>query len=192
MKTKLPKPDQGIIIQSLILAFIYFALFNTAILIYEFNNIKGDFISQFDFNQSLYVFLMIFLTFIGFSINNVLFKIYTIFLYFTGALVSYYIYFMDILPDYKAIETFFNLDSYEMVSIKLILWILFALALCAYLLSKLTPKEPIALSSKLLCYLFLFLAIANIITPFHSSFKHYLPINYLHNAYEYFLSRYIS
>ena len=135
---------------------------------------------------------MIFAGFIGFSVNNILFKIYSFFLYITGSFVSYYIYDNKLLPSKNAVKAFFNVDSinaYELVSLYMICWVVVSCLLCIYLLQKYETKNTPSNAFSGICYILLFVSIANIITPFYRVFNSYLPINYLHNSYDYFLKK---
>ena len=195
MKLSLPQLDTSILKQSFVLTLVYFLLFDTAILIYKYDHYKaGKELAYIElFKESCYILLMIFVSFVGFSINNILFKIYSFFLYATSALVSYYIYALKVLPNKHIVKSFFDVESieaYELVSIKLIAWILISCAICIYLLRRYNATDPSRSLSKLLCFILLFASIANIITPFYRVFPSYMPINYLHNSYEYFLHKF--
>jgi len=114
-------------------------------------------------------------------------------LYITGALVSYYVYVLKVLPNKHIVKAFFDVESveaYELVSIKLIIWILISCAICVYLLRKYNAADPSNSLSRFVCFVLLFASIANVITPFYRVFTGYLPINYLHNSYEYFLHKF--
>ena len=195
MKSPLAQLDTSVIKQAFILSIVYFLLFDTSILLYKYDHYKaGEEIAYAElFKESCYVFLMIFASFVGFSINSILLKIYAFFLYASSALVSYYIYSLKILPNKQVVKAFFDVESveaYEIVSIKLIAWILAACAICIYLLRKYNAKDPSSGLSKFICFVLLFASIANVITPFYRLFSTYLPVNYMHNSYEYFLHKF--
>ena len=194
MKPSLPQLDTSILKQAFILTLVYFLLFDTSILLYKYDHYKaGHSLAYIElFKESCYIFLMIFAGFIGFSINNILLKIYAFFLYASGAMVSYYIYALKILPNKQIVKAFFDAESieaYEHISIKLIAWILITCSICIYILRKYNTKDPASSFSKFLCFILLFGSIANIATPFYRVFVSHLPINYLHNSYEYFLHK---
>ncbi len=197
MKLLRMQSDLSIIKRALVLSLGYFILFNTSVLLYKYSYYKaGESLALAELcKESLYVCLMLFLSFLGFSINNILFKIYSLFLYLTGAFVSYYIYAMNILPTKHMVKAFFDVESveaYELVSIKMIAWVVICLAVCIYLLRRFDAKETSNSLSKALLYLFFIASIANVITPFYRVFNSYLPIEYLHNSYHYFLERFSS
>ena len=195
MKPSLPQLDTSVLKQAFILTLVYFLLFDTSILLYKYDHYKaGKELAYAElFKESCYVFLMIFAGFAGFSINNILLKIYAFFLYASGALVSYYIYALKIIPNKQIVKAFFDVESveaYEHVSIKLIAWIMITCSICIYILRKYNSKDPAGRFSKFLCFVLLFCSIANIATPFYRVFTSHLPINYLHNSYEYFLNKF--
>ncbi len=195
MKPSLPQLDTSVLKQAFMLTLGYFLLFDASILLYKYDHYKaGHSLAYAElFKESCYVFLMIFAGFVGFSINNILLKIYAFFLYASGAMVSYYIYAQKILPNKHIVKAFFDVESvaaYEHVSIKLIAWILIGCAVCVYILRKYNANDPNSNFSKFLCFVLLFASIANIATPFYRVFTSHLPINYLHNSYEYFLHKF--
>lgn len=195
MKPSMPQLDMSVIKQAFMLTIVYFLLFDSAMILYKYNHYKaGSSLAYVElFKESIYVLLMIFVGFVGFSINNVLLKIYAFFLYASGAMVSYYIYALKIIPNQQIVKAFFDVESveaYEHISIKLVLWIIIGCAACIYILRKYNTKDPVGSFSKFLCFIMLFWSIANIITPFYRVFTSHLPINYLHNSYEYFLHKF--
>lgn len=195
MKSHNLQSDISIIKRALIFALCYFVLFDTSIILYKYSYYKGGAEAAFMElgKESLYILLILTISFLGFSINNVLFKIYSMFLFVSGALVSYFVYTMKILPTKAIVKAFFDVESieaYEIVSIKLILWIIVSIGACLYLFKKFDAKENSNNTSMIIMFLFLVLSIANIITPFYRVFTTYLPINYMHNSYHYFLNRF--
>ena len=195
MKPSLPQLDTYVLKQAFILTLVYFLLFDTSILLYKYDHYKaGKELAYAElFKESCYVFIMIFASFVGFSINNILLKIYAFFLYATGAMVSYYVYALKIIPNKQIVKSFFDVESvetYEHVSIKLIAWILLGCSVCIYILRKYNAKDPTGGFSKFLCFVLLFVSVANIATPFYRVFTSHLPVNYLHNSYEYFLDKF--
>jgi glucan phosphoethanolaminetransferase (alkaline phosphatase superfamily) len=195
MKSMNLQSDISIAKRALVLTAVYFLLFNGSMLLYKFSYYKaGNSLAFVELSkESLYVLVMLFLSFLGFSINNILLKIYSIFLYSTGAFVSYYIYAMKILPTKQMVKAVFDVESleaYEVVSLKMILWVIISLVICIYLLRKLDTKEISSKVTKFLLFILFIGSIANIITPFYRVFTSHLPINYLHNTYHYFLDRF--
>lgn len=195
MKSHNLQSDMLIIKRALIFALSYFILFNTSIILYKYSYYKGGAEAAFIElgKESIYILFMLTISFLGFSLNNILFKIYSLFLFGSGALVSYFIYTMKILPTKAIVKAFFDVESveaYELVSIKLILWIIVSIWACIYLLRKFDGKENSNNASMIIMFLLLILSIANIITPFYRVFNTYLPINYMHNSYHYFLKRF--
>jgi glucan phosphoethanolaminetransferase (alkaline phosphatase superfamily) len=195
MKSINLQSDISIAKRALVLAIVYFLLFNSAMLLYKFSYYKaGNSLAFAELSkESLYILVMLFLSFLGFSINNILLKIYSIFLYSTGAFVSYYIYAMKILPTKQMVKAVFDVESleaYELVSIRMILWVIISIVICIYLLRKFDTKDVANKFIKFLLFILFISSIANIITPFYRLFTSHLPINYLHNTYHYFLGRF--
>ena len=195
MKSHNIQSDISTIKTAVIFALGYFLLFDTSIIMYKYTYYKGG--AELAFvellKESIYIIVMLIATFIGFSVNNILFKIYSLFLYTTGALVSYFIYTMNVLPTKQIVKTFFDVESveaYELVSIKLVIWIILSIWVCIYLLRKFDAKPNPNKLSVVVMFLLFILSIANIITPFYRVFTTHLPVNYLHNSYYYFLERY--
>jgi len=183
--------------QAFILSLVYFLLFNTSIILYKYSFYKSaDYLAFAElYKEAIYVYLMIFIGFLGFSINDILLKAYSLFLYFTGAFVSYYIYTMKILPNKHMVKAFFDVESveaYELVSLKLIAFIVISLSICGFLLKRYSTQSPQGTCGKTILFFLMILSIANIITPFYRVFSSYLPINYLNNTYYYFYDKTIS
>lgn len=195
MKSHNIQSDISTIKSAMILALGYFVLFDTSILLYKYTYYKGgaELALVELFKESLYVFVMLSFSFIGFSINNILFKVYALFLYTTGALTSYFVYTMKILPTKQIVKAFFDVESveaYELVSIKMVIWIILSIWACLYLLRKYDPKQNSNKFSIVIMFMLFILSIANVITPFYRIFTSYMPVNYLHNSYHYFLDRF--
>lgn len=195
MKSHNIQSDISTIKSAMVLALGYFVLFDTSILLYKYSYYKGG--AELAFlellKESLYVYVMLTFSFIGFSINNVLFKVYALFLYSTGALASYFVYTIKVLPSKQIVKAFFDVESveaYELVSIKLVIWVILSIWACIYLLKKFNPKQNSNKFSIVVMFMLFILSIANIITPFYRVFTTYLPINYLNNSYHYFLERF--
>lgn len=192
MKSHNIQSDMSTIKSAFIMSLGFFVLFNTSILLYKYSYYKSGAEKAFIelFKESLYILVMLTISFIGFSINNMLFRIYSIFLYASGALTSYFVYTMKILPTKQIVKAFFDVESveaYELVSIKMVAWLILSIIACIYLLKKFEAKQNSNKASIAIMFIFFILSIANIITPFYRVFTTYLPINYLHNSYHYFL-----
>lgn len=195
---KLPRiqSDMSIIKRAFVLAVVYFLLFDTSILTYKYAYYKAGEMTAFVelFKESLYIIIMLFFSFLGFSINTPTFITYSVFLYATGAFVSYYTYAMKILPTKQMVKATLDvefMEAYELVSTKMLAWVLFSLLICYFLLKRFTAKDLKNKVAGTLLFMFFILSIANIITPFYRVFNSYYPIQYLHNSYHYFLEKYL-
>lgn len=180
--------DTKLIKLSAILAFIYCLLFNSAILIYKFDYYKATiFRGTLELSKDFCcIYIFSFITFFGLSIYRLVLKFGAVFLFFTSAIVSYYVYFFKINPTKQVIGSFFSTDLnevYELVSIKLIIWIIFSLFTCFYTLKTFAAENTKSFVTKLLSAACLLIFIYNIITPSFKLLKNYFPIQYLHNTY---------
>lgn len=175
---------------SLIFAIIYFLLFNSAVLTYKLGYYKADFSKAILelAKDSIYIYFSLFIIFWGLTIHRLVFIVGTIFLFITGAIASYYLYFFRISPTTEMMGSFFSTDPnelYEIVSFKLIIWLIFCLATAIYSIKYFFVPSIKLFGAKLLPAICLLLAINNIITPRFKLLKHYFPIQYLHNSYIY-------
>lgn len=192
MKSHNLQSDISFIKRAFILAIAFSLLFNTSVIMYKHSQ-GSDFGDL--FWENIYVIIMLGLSFLGFSINNMLLKIYAYIIYVTGAMTSYYIYFEDILPTKKRIGNFFavdSLDDYDNLSLKLVLWVIFSIWVCFYLLKRFDAKDNSNKLSMGVMFTLLILSIANVITPFCKDCLIYLPLEYLHNGYHYLLNEFVG
>ena len=188
LKTIQKHLDIKLIKLSVILAFVYCLLFNTAILIYKFDYYKASIFRGIlellkDF---CYIYIVSFIAFFSLSVHKLLLKYGSGFLFFTSAIASYYIYFYKIIPTKYVIGSFFSTDLnevYELTSIKLIIWIVFCLFVCFYTFKSFAVSETKSFVTKLLSAACLLIFLYNIITPSFKVLKSYFPIQYLHNTY---------
>lgn len=174
----------------LIFAIIYFLLFNSAILEYKFSYYKADFVKAILelAKDSIYIYLSLFIIFWGLTIHRLVFVTGTIFLFITGAIASYYLHFFRISPTTEMMGSFFSTDPnelYEIVSVKLIIWLIFCLAIAIYSLKYFSIPSKKLFVSNLLSATCLLITVNNIITPQFKLLKNYFPIQYLHNSYIY-------
>lgn len=195
MKSHNIQSDMSTIKRAFIFSLSFFLLFNTSIIIYRYGYFKGgNGLAIVELlKESIYIIIMLTCSFLGFSINNILFKTYALFMFVTGALASYFTYSMNILPTKQIVKSFFDVESveaYELVSLKLVIWVIISIYACLYLLRKYDAKPSSSKLSTVTMFMLFILSIANIITPFYKIFTNYMPINYLHNSYHYFLDRF--
>ncbi|MFY9589208.1 phosphoethanolamine transferase [Rickettsia endosymbiont of Halotydeus destructor] len=180
--------DINLIKLSLILAFIYCLLFNSAVLIYKFDYYKASFFKAIleltkDF---CYIYIFSFIIFFGFTVHRLILTIGTVFLFITSAIASYYLYFFKIKPTKEMIGSFFSTDLneiYELVSIRLIIWLIFSLFACLYTLKNFSSTNTKSFVTKLLSAICLLIFVNSIISPPFKILNNYFPIQYLHNTY---------
>ncbi|AAU03800.1 phosphoethanolamine transferase [Rickettsia typhi] len=188
LKNILKHFDTKLIKLSSILAFLYCLLFNTAILIYKFDYYKATiFKGILELSKDFcYIYIFAFIAFFGLNVHRFVLKFGAGFLFITSAIASYYIYFFKINPTKQVIGSFFSTDLnevYELISIKLIIWIIFCLFTCFYTLRSFIAKNSKSFFTTLLSAACLLIFIYNIITPSFKILKNYFPIQYLHNSY---------
>lgn len=183
--------DISLIKISLIFALIYCMLFNSAVFIYKFDYYKVTaFKAILELGKDfVYIYLTLFIFFFGLTINRVVFILGSLFLFLTGALASYYLYFFRIAPTTEIIHAFFGTElneAYELASIKLIVWLLFSIFVCIYTIRHFKLNNTSLFVTKLLSALCLLLLLNSIIAPPYRILTSYFPIQYLHNSYLYF------
>ena len=140
--------------------------------------------------DGFYIFLASFIIFFGLSCNRLLLFLGSIFLFASGAFASYALYFFKARPTEQMLRTMFENDiaeSYEMLSIKLIIWILLSIAICLGILLYYTKEK---LQPRVLTTLCLMLFVYNIYHPHYKILNAYFPIQYLHNGYLYISSKF--
>ena len=175
---------------SLIFAAIYFLLFNSAVLTHKFSYYKADFLKAILtlVLDSIYIYFSLFIIFWGLTIHRLIFIISTIFLFITGAIASYYLYCFRISPTIEMMGSFFSThpnESYEIVSIKLVIWLTCCLAVAIYGLKRFYTPSTKPFLAKILSAICLVATINNVMTPSVKLLKSSFPIQYLHNSYIY-------
>jgi len=182
--------DTSLIKLSLVFAFIYCLLFNSAVFIYKFDYYKISVLKAIielskDF---LYIYLSLFIIFFGLTIHRLVFIVGTIFLFLSGALASYYLYFFKIAPTKEMMEAFFcteSIEAYEIISTRLIVWLFFSLFVAIYTIKHFSVNNTKLFVTKLLAAICILITINSIIAPQYKVLKTYFPIQYLHNSYLY-------
>ena len=122
--------DINLIKASLIFALFYCVLFNFAVFIYKFQYVQSDIlIAIMELTKDfVYNIVVLFIIFFGLTVYRLLFIIASVFLFVTGALASYYLFFFSISPTLSIMPSIFGTDStevYELVSARLIVWLVF-------------------------------------------------------------------
>lgn len=172
-------------------AIIFCLLFNSAVFYHKFSYCQANILTAIleivkDF---LYNIITLTIIFCGLSINKHVFKIGTMFLFITGALASYYLFYFSISPTANMMPSIFGThlrEVYELVSMKLIIWMVFSISVCIYSFGYFSIIESKKISSFIISACCLLVFAMNIVTPKYSFFKSYFPIQYLHGSYVYF------
>ncbi len=172
------------------IAFLYCILFNTPIILFKFDYYKADVVrGLLDLSKNFfYIFCANFIFFFGLAINRYLMIFGSLFLFVTGAISSYAVFFFKIFPNSHIIRAFFEnefSETIEVVSVKLILWIIFAVVLCI----KFIPKSTFNKLPTIIAFVIFIIAI---ISPPYRVLSEYFPIKYLHNSYLYLFNKSIT
>ena len=186
--------DINLIKASLIFALLYCVLFNFAVFIYKFQYVQSDILIVImeltkDF---VYNIVVLFIIFFGLTVYRLLFIIASVFLFVTGALASYYLFFFSISPTLSIMPSIFGTDStevYELVSARLIVWLVFSVAICIYSVNYFKIQTTKLFFTRILSAVCLLIVLNNIIAPKFSFVRSYFPIQYLHNSYLYFFGQ---
>ncbi len=181
--------DLKLIKSIFIFALSYCLLFNSAIFLYKFHYFQADTITAIlelakDF---IYNLITLFIIFYGLAFMRLFFAIGSIFLFVSGAVASYYLYFFSIAPSKTIMLSVFathQTEVQELVSLRLIIWIVFAIIFCIYLLKKYNMCQNENPFSKLISAICIYFLALNILHPQHSFLRTYFPLQYLHNSYE--------
>ena len=186
--------DINLIKASLVFAVLYCVLFNSAVFIYKFQYVQSDLLQALieltkDF---IYNLVVLYIIFFGLTVYRLLFIIAALFLFITGALASYYLFFFSISPTLSIMPSIFGTEStevYELVSARVIVWLIFSASICVYSINYFKIQTTKLFFTKILAAVCLLIAINNIITPKFSFVRSYFPIQYLHNSYLYFFGQ---
>lgn len=183
--------DISLIKTSFIFALMYCLLFNSAVTLYKFDYYKVSIIKAiFELlKEFIYIYLAVVVTFLGLGIHRIVFLVGSVVLFLTGAIASYYLFFFKIAPTAMMMPSFYGTDfneAYELLSVRLIIWIIFSLSLCLYSFKYFKVETPKLFIMKIISAICLLLMINNIISPQFRVLKTYFPIQYLHNSYNYF------
>ncbi|MGC0371555.1 MAG: hypothetical protein DGJ47_000244 [Rickettsiaceae bacterium] len=171
----------------LLFAFFHALLFNSTTYYYHDNathiNIT-NLLQYISYNTALLLVI-----FYGLSVHRIIFISGAIALFIFSSLASYYLFFFSVVPNISVIASIFNTDmmeSSELVSAKLLLWVAFCVIICLILIyrnfSNLQHKNVLSRTLSLIC---LILFTINIINPYKERIKNQLPFTYLHNTYLY-------
>lgn len=160
---------------------VYFLLFNAYIFAVEFDKIKTVLFAATleTIKNSIYIFIGLFITFLGLTSSRLLFYISSFALFLIGSFCSYYIviYGLKITPE--IITVFFKnepSDAFEMMGYKPVLWVLFSTLIWFILVSMYKNTLDTKKGIKIIpLFSFLILAIIFLSKPPYKIFKNYLP-----------------
>lgn len=183
--------DINLIKISFLFAIIHCLLFNSAIYNNKFHHISSSIVTAIielvkDFTFDL---ATLFVIFFSLTVFRSLFIGSSVFLFITGALASYYLYFFSISPTLSMMPSIYgtNLTEInELVSARLIVWLVFSASICLYSINHFKVQVSKLYFNKLLSSICLVIVISNIISPKFGYMKTSFPIQYLHNSYKYF------
>ena len=183
--------DVSLVSTALTFALIYCLMFNTSVVLYKYEYYQVSFVSAvFELlKQFIYTYIATFIFFFGLAIHRLIFIIGSIFLFFTGAIASYYLFYLGVAPTEKMMPAIYGTEISEiseLISTRVIIWIIFSLSICIFGIKHFNPQTTKSFFSKMLTALCLFVAINNIISPQFKILKSYFPLQYLHNSYVYF------
>lgn len=172
-----------------IFAFIYGVVFNAPIILMRFSYFKADiFPGILELSKEfLYIYIANFILFYGLSVTRFTFFAGAIFLFVTGAMASYSVFFFKVFPTEHVIRAMFEnevSETVELLSLKLIFWLLFAVAISIFIFLRF--KSSSSKEIKIFPLIMLAIFSYNIIRPKYKVLTLYFPIQYLHNAYSYF------
>lgn len=173
---------------SLALAILYCLLFNSSVLLFKFDYYKANMLRGVLelFKDSFYIYITSFIIFFGLSTSRILLALGSLFLFITGAIGSYSLYFFKVAPTKQMLRAMFESEAQEMhevISLKLILWIIISAAMCVAALWRWRSRRD---GMNLASFTCLMVFCVNIVSPHYKILTQYFPMQYLHNSYLYF------
>jgi glucan phosphoethanolaminetransferase (alkaline phosphatase superfamily) len=186
--------DKDVVRLSVIFALLYCVLFNSAIIVYKFEYYQANILTGVlelvkDF---IYNFITLFLFFFGLSFNRYIFVLGSLFLFMTGAITSYYLFYFGVSPSLAIMPAIFGThqtEAMELISLRIVLWCVFNFIVCVYGIYRYLPNKSLPIITRILTLVCLVLTINNIISPKYSFLKSNFPVQYLHNAYLYIFAQ---
>ena len=137
--------DVALVRTALIFALIYCLMFNTSVVLHKYEYYQVSFVSAiFELlKQFIYTYITVFIFFFGFAIHRLIFIIGSIFLFFTGAIASYYLFYLGIAPTEKMMPAIYGTEVSEvseLISMRIIIWIIFSLSICIFGIKHFNPQ----------------------------------------------------
>jgi glucan phosphoethanolaminetransferase (alkaline phosphatase superfamily) len=173
---------------SAIFALAYCIMFNSAILFHKFEYYQSVILIAIPelLKEFLYNFIILFIFFLGLSIHRYIFIIGSLFLFVTGAIASYYLYFLGVSPSLSVMQAILNtnyVEATELISLKLIAWCSLSVCICIYCIRRYVPSNSLKIPTRIITFICMVVVISNIISPKYSFLKFSFPFQYLHNSY---------
>jgi len=183
--------DIELIKTALVFAVIYCILFNTSVILHKYQYFQVSFFAAILelTKQFLYIYIATFVFFFGLLVHRLVFIIGSLFLFITGAIASYYLFHFGISPSLNMMPALYGTQASEvseLISTKIIIWIIFSLSICIFSIKHLKPQTSKSFFARILTAVCLFLSLNSIISPHFRILKEYFPVQYLHNSYVYF------
>lgn len=180
--------DFKLINASIVFAALYCFLYNSAVFAYKFSYVEtGIFQLILElFKDLVYNFVLLFIIFFGLSVHRIIFIVGSLFLFITGAIASYYLYFFSVAPTLAIMPSVFGTETQELtelISVRIIVWVIFSILICLYSVKHFKIETTKSFVTRILSAICLLIFINNIISPKFSFIKSYFPMQYLHNAY---------
>jgi glucan phosphoethanolaminetransferase (alkaline phosphatase superfamily) len=182
--------DGNIVELAALLALLFCLLFNTPVILNKYSLYKATFFKALlelskDF---IIIYAVVFLLFVGLSIRKSVLYGGTFILYLSGAFASYYVYNFNLPISRENVRAAFENDIgeiYEVMSLKLALWVIFSVFIGLYTIFHYKYKETKFYLSKILIVGCFILSIYNIASPQYRIFTAYFPYKYLNSTYLY-------
>lgn len=183
--------DYEISKRSMVFALSYCLLFNTSVFMFRFNNLElSGFLSIIELSKDFICLnIMLFIFFFGLSLHRWVFIILSLFMFITGALASYYLFYFDIVPSYRMMPKLYDTDFsdiYDAMTIRLGVWIVFSIAIFMFAYKHFKAEASKLFFSKILSAVCLLILINSIISPPFGFMQNYFPTQYLHNSFKHF------
>lgn len=183
--------DQNSLKASLSFAIIYCLMFNGSIFFYKFNNYNvGTASLLFMIAQDfLFTTTALFVFFFGFTLHDLLFRLFSLAMFATGAFVSYHMYAYEANLTQRLITSLYGnniIESYKFLSIRLVIWVIFSIGICYSAIRHFKVGTPPQFFTKLLCGLCLFLFANCIISPPFEFLEEYFPTQHLNSLYQFY------
>ncbi|KAF8818812.1 hypothetical protein [Rickettsia endosymbiont of Cardiosporidium cionae] len=183
--------DTKLIKISYIFSALYFILFNIPVIINKF-----EYYQKYTFflkttniaKEILLIYVVLFIVFLALTINRLIFFLSSIFLFYLGAVASYYLFCFNKYISTENIASIISgkLENHTWLKDpQLYLWIICSVSVCVYGLYHFHIKNTQFFMNKILSALCMFWVISNIILPKFNFLLYSFPLQGLHVIYLY-------